>query len=243
MADLPQFYKKVVPISEKAHRDWRVRADHGYSFAATTNAVMLATIEFPPACREYPIVFVAHDGSVRPVAVLGMKRNQNLFLKMDGSWDARYLPAYVRRYPFILAADPKRPEQFTICIDESFSGFNREQGESLFTAWGQQSDYLKRATGFLRDFQVQGRRTEEFCQRLTALEVLAPMQANISASSGEKFSVAGFQVVSREKLAALKPAKLAELIKSGDLELIYQHLTSLTNFQRVTDLMAVPGLR
>jgi hypothetical protein len=55
------------------------------------------------------------------------------------------------------------------------------------------------------------------------------MQANVERASGEKYSLGGFMGVNRQKLKDLKPAKLAELLKSDQMELIFAHLASLSN--------------
>lgn len=232
----PQFYKKVVALSEKEHADWRVKMDNNYEFSRQTNAVLVSAVEFAHVTHEYPIVFVDHSGDIRPVAILGLKPQQNLYLDEKYSWDAKYIPAYVRRYPFILAGDEiKSDTTYTVCIDESFPGFNRKSGERLFTEKAEHSPYLQRAITFLKDFQAQGQATEQFCAHLKKLGLLEPMQANIASAQGEEFSVAGFMVVSRDRLKEIKPLELAELVKSDEMALIYQHLLSLGNFSKLTE--------
>jgi hypothetical protein len=238
MPETPQFYRKIAALNHQAHRDWRVSAQTNYGFASETNAVLLTTVEFPLAACEFPIVFILSGTRVRPVAVMGLKERQNLFVQPGGGWAGRYIPAYVRRYPFILAGEAENSGQFTVCVDEDFAGFNREQGESLFEADGQHSPFLKRAVTFLQDYQLQGRRTEAFCEQLQALGVLDSMQANVAPLDGGRFSLAGFLAVNRQRLKALKASKLAEMAKDDSLELLYLHLQSLTNFQRLSNQLA-----
>ena len=238
MSETPQFYRKIAALNPQAHRDWRVSGQANYGFAAETNAVLMTTVEFPLAACEFPIVFILSGTRIRPVAVMGLKERQNLFVQPDGAWAGRYIPAYVRRYPFILAGEAESSGQFTVCVDEDFTGFNREQGEALFEADGQQSPFLKRAVTFLQDYQLQGRRTESFCEQLQALGVLDSMQANVAPLDGGRFSLAGFLAVNRQRLKALKASKLAEMTKDDSLELIYLHLQSLANFQRLSNLLA-----
>jgi len=236
----PQFYSKVVALSDKSHADWKIKADDNYEFARKTNAVLVTAVEFPLVASEYPIVFIEQGGDIHPVAILGLKPEQNLFVDDKSSWDAKYIPAYVRRYPFILAGDVgKADSTYTVCIDENFSGFNRKSGERLFTDKGKHSTFLERAIAFLKDFQSQGTATSQFCSHLKKLGLLEPMQANIAASvHGEEFSVAGFMVVSRDRLKAKKPVELAELVKTDEMGLIYHHLSSLSHFKNLTDRYA-----
>ncbi len=230
----PQFYSKVVALSDQGHSDWKVKADNNYSFTSGTNAVLITAVEFALAACEYPIVFIQQGDTFRPVVILGLKDGQNLYLDADSKWGSKYIPAYIRRYPFILAGDSSANDPtYTVCIDESFKGFNRKEGEPLFEDDGKQSAYLERAITFLKDYQAQGVATEAFCNTVKKLDILEPMQANIASAQGEDFSVAGFWVISRDKLKEKKPLELAELVKSDEMSLIYAHFSSLSNFTQL----------
>lgn len=229
--DAPQFYQKVVALSSEGHSNWKIKPDINYEFADNTNAVLVTGVEFPLAACEYPIVFVQQDEIFQPLVVLGLKEGQNLFLNKKNGWDAEYIPAYVRRYPFILAGDMTvKDPTYTVCIDESFKGFSQNEGEPLFNDDGSNSPYLDQAIAFLKDYKAQGVATERFCKTIKKLDILEPMQANIASAQGEDFSVAGFWVISRDKLKQIKPLELAELIKSDEMDLVYAHFSSLSNF-------------
>lgn len=228
-AQTPLFYKKVVPLSKERHKDLHLEPISGFSFAAETNSVYITAVEFPRAALEYPIVFGRDaQGAAFPLVLLGLKKNQNLFVEKDGRWNARYIPAYARRYPFILATPPGNQQQFTVCIDEGYAGFNMaNEGEPLFDARGQETRLLKQAVEFLREFQNHVQVTTQFCRQLVELDLLEPVQASVSLKSGEKHAVRGFQCVNRQKLKALPAKKVGELLKSDQLELIFDHLVSL----------------
>lgn len=231
MSIQPIFYKRVVPLSKEHHGQLYLEPVDGFEFARETNSLFIAAVEFPKACGEYPIVFGADNkGDVFPVVLLGMKKNQNLFIDKKGQWKAEYIPAYVRRYPFILAQPESGADKFAVCIDEAYSGFNiAKEGRPMFNAKGEESAVLKQAVEFLKDYQNQVHLTTLFCKSLAALGVLEPMQANIELKGGGKFALGGFQCVNRAKLGMVKPAKLADLVKTGHMELIYAHLLSLNN--------------
>lgn len=228
---LPLFYKKVVPLNKEAHGELYIEGIEGYAHTKETNSIYIAAIEFLQVSREYPIVFAkGSDDVVFPVALLGVEKNKNLFVDDKGAWTANYIPAYVRRYPFILATADDNKDNFAVCIDESFPGFNTaKEGKSLFDDKGEQTDILKQALDFLKDYQSHVKLTTLFCENLSKLDILEPMQANIERTTGEKTSLGGFMGVNRDKLKALKPAKLAELLKSDQMELIFAHLASLSN--------------
>ena len=228
---LPLFYKKVVPLNKEVHGELYIEGIEGYQHTRDTNSIYIAAVEFLQASREYPIVFAqSADGNVFPVVLLGLQKNENLFVDKNGKWKADYIPAYVRRYPFILASTDKEKTNFTVCIDESYPGFNTaKEGKPLFNEKGEQLELLNQAVDFLKDYQKHVQLTTLFCENLSKLDILEPMQANIEMASGEKHSLGGFMGVNREKLKAVKPAKLVEMIKTDQMELIYAHLVSLAN--------------
>lgn len=236
MSGQPLFYKKVTPLTKERHGNWFLKAETDYKFAAGTNCVYLAAVEFARALREYPIVFGrGGDGNVFPVALLGLKQDQNLYLTEEGYWQALYVPAYVRRYPFVLAEDPDG-ENFTVCIDEAYPGFNQDrQGDALFMENGEQAPILEQSVEFLKGYQAQIAETAKFCKALDHLGLYDPMQANVKTYSGEEFALTGFLVVDRSRLKALAPERLAELVRQDYLELIYAHVQSLSNVNTLID--------
>lgn len=231
----PLFYKKVVPLNKDIHGELYLESIEGFLYTKETNSVYIAAIEFLQASKEYPIVFAqSGDQKVFPVVLLGLKENQNLFVDDKGNWTANYIPAYVRRYPFILATPDEKEASFTVCIDESFPGFNTaKEGSPLFDEKGEQLDFLNQAVDFLKDYQTHVHLTTLLCENLSKLDILEPMQANMEFANGEKGALGGFMGVNREKLKALKPAQLAELIKTDQMELIFAHLASLQNLNNL----------
>ena len=225
-----------MPLNEKQHKHYSYESLVDYSFARETNAVFLSQTEFSKAAREYPIVFAGKDGNLAPFAIVGMQNQQNLFLNRDNGWDAVYIPAYVRRYPFVLA---KNSQNFTVCIDESSKRFNQSgTGERLFDEDGGQSQFLKNMLSFLNQYQMDLKRTQSFMAKLREYDLLEPMHANVELKSGERATLNDFFVVSRDKLKALDTDKLVELIKSDALERIYTHLVSMENFNPLMERFA-----
>jgi hypothetical protein len=228
MAKQLLFYETAVPVNLARHRDLCVERIT-YQFAASVNSVPLTAVEIPRAAREYTIVF-AGDDAVTPFAVVGVQGNENVYVSEDGTWNADYVPAFVRRYPFVFSRseDEKR---FTLCIDESWDGCNQEgRGERLFDENGERTSYLSQMLSFLEQYQAHFNRTQAYCRNLKELDLLEPMKADFTLPDGTKKSLVGFMAVNRDKLKALPTEKLAELVKSDELELTYNHLLSMNNF-------------
>jgi SapC len=232
-------YESVVPVMFANHRHSSVEVGRNFAFSSKVNSVPLTAIEFRDAQSDYPIVFAGNAEGVMPAVILGLREGENLYLSSDGKWDARYLPAFVRRYPFVFAKSDDE-QRFNLCIDEQFSGFNGDgRGERLFTDDGKPTTYVENILKFLQEYQVQFHRTERFCKTILDLDLLEPMQAQVELNSGEKYSLSGFMAINREKLKELSGDKLAELIKTDELELIYLHLQSMRNFGALKDRLGI----
>ena len=231
-------YETVVPLTAARHQECSVEFAANYSFSAKVNSVPLMAVEFPQAAQEYAIVFAGGPDNIMPAVILGLRRDENLYVANDASWGARYKPAFVRRYPFVFSLTPDG-ERFVLCIDEAFTGFNREgRGQKLFSADNQPTPYVDNILKFLQEYQTQFRRTQAFCKKIRELDLLEPMRAQVEMRSGEKLSLGGFMAVNRTKLKALPGDKLAELAKTDELELLYLHLQSMRNFTGLPDRLA-----
>ena len=231
-------YEHAVPVSKQKHHSISVKTGTNYDFAKNVNSVPLTAVEFPSAVADYCIIFAGNEDAVMPAVVLGVNENNNLYLSENGHWDANYIPAFVRRYPFVFSSSDSG-STFTLCIDEKFSGCNEEGvGERLFDSEQEMTQYLKNVLNFSKDYQGQFQRTQIFCKKLVEWNLLAPMKAQITLKSGKKVNLGGFQVVNRAKLKELSDEKLLELAKLDELELIHLHLHSMKNFSVMVERLA-----
>jgi hypothetical protein len=237
MTDL-LFYKKLVALNKDQHRHHSFKKFESLDFAAHTLSVLLTGSEFAEASKEYPIVFVkAADNSMMPFALLGLREGENLYIDASGKWNARYIPAYVRRYPFIFSEAGE--EQFMVCVDEDCVGLNvAGEGESLFDEQGAASPFVNNMIQFMQDYQVDYLRTRAFMEQLQKLDLLKESNAKITLNNAEDFLINGLWMVDEAKLAALDDDKLLQLAKSGDLGRIYAHLISLSNLNQLAALEA-----
>jgi len=176
-------YETVVHLSAARHRDCAVEIGGNYGFSRKTNSVPLMAVEFPFAASEYAIVFAGTKEQFMPAVILGVRESENLYLSQDSKWDAKYIPAFVRRYPFVFSDSPDK-QRLLLCIDEAFSGFNREgRGQKLFGADGKPTPYVEEILKFLQEFQAGYARTQAFCEKVRELDLLEPMQAQVEMAS------------------------------------------------------------
>lgn len=228
-------YETAVPVTPVRHGQHSVELGGNYAFSAGINAVPLMAVEILRAATEYAVVFTGAGDDVMPAVVLGVKGDQNLYLGPDGHWNAKYVPAFLRRYPFVFSASSDN-KTLTLCIDEACPGLNTKgRGQRLFAEDGKPTPYVDQVLNFLKEYQSHFLRTQVFGRRLKEWGLLEPMTARVSTPSGGKLSLTGFMAASRAKLRQLDPEKLAELAKTDELELLYLHLYSMRNFNDVKD--------
>lgn len=231
-------YNDVIPVSKDKHAKYSYKPTGNYDFARQTNSVPLVAAEFAMAAMHYAVVFGQAADGVVPAAVLGVRDSENLFVAANGNWEAAYIPAFVRRHPFIFGSDDKT-QTLTLMVDESCAGFNKSgKGELLFDADGEQTTFVKNVLAFLGEYQGQTLATNEFTKTLNDLGLLEPAEAHLPLPSDPERRLRGFLIVSRDKLKALPAEKLVELHNSGALELIYLHLFSLHNLSRLQEKMS-----
>jgi hypothetical protein len=235
----PVDYDKPVLLDRDKHRSWRIKPSGSFAFANNSNSLYIAGAEFPEAMKEYPIVFTrGQGGKVSPVVMLGLRSRQNLFVDAQGRWEGRYIPAFVRRYPFVLAQLKQGDAQMGVCIDEGYPGISTSEGEALFDAEGKNTAFLDNALGFLTRYQQEFARTEVFCQHLADAGVLREMNAKADVKDGRSFTVSGLLVVDEKKLFALPDDTALALFRSGELNLVAMHLASLSNMNRLVQKLA-----
>ncbi|MDP1630712.1 MAG: SapC family protein [Caulobacter sp.] len=242
------FYTTPEPLSREGHGGLGVRRlDKPFHFAAPGHVVPLTVAEFNFAATSYPIIFAGPEHM--PLAVTGINPGQNLFVNEDGSYVVgAYVPAYVRRYPFVLATDDAQ-ERMVVCIERGADIFadKKDADTPLFDEKGEPSEYTVGAIKFCEDFETERRRTESFAKLLGDLDLFEQRDATFNFpnqdGTSQAVKLADYFAVSEEKLAALPAEKLAELRDSGALEKIYNHLTSLVGWDRLVAIASDTAAR
>ena len=235
------FYERPVPLNRTAHKDLRIKGVQNLKFAHNVHSVPLTCTEFPVTARDIPILFAGPDiASAGPMALLGLRQSENLFLDNEGQWaQGVYVPAFVRRYPFVLAEKPAGTEgdDFTVFLDEGYEGFSDKEGERLFKEDGTETDMLKNAVSFLGEFQQHVARTKQFVEELRKHDLLEPRNIRLERN-GNVLNLNGLFVVNEEKLRQIDPQTAHQFISDGTMGWIYAHLLSLQNIDRVGQRLA-----
>lgn len=236
---LPLFYRSPRPLDSRRHAGKRLKATADLGFARATNSVPLNGIEFLLAVKHYPIVFTATDPVV-PVAVVGLRERENLYLKADGAWEpGAYIPAYVRRYPFIFLENADR-SQFTLCIDEASGSLDESEGEVLFEGDAPAQAAL-RARDFCSAFQAQAVATRAFADAVAGAGLLVENRAQVALRDGRALGMSGFRVIDEAKFNALPDETILDWRRKGWLPLVYCHLISTSNWANLVDRVAGAG--
>ena len=212
------FYERPVPLNRTQHKDLRLKGIPSLRFAAGVHSVPLTGVEFPAAARDLPILFAGSSmEEAGPMALLGLRQNENLFIDADGQWAANtYVPAFVRRYPFVLAEKPAGQEgdDFTVFLDEAYEGFGSDEGERLFQDDGTDSEMLKNAVNFLGEFQQHVGRTQWFMEQLRKHDLLEPRNIRLE-KDGKTINLNGLFVVNENKLRELDEKTAHEFLREG----------------------------
>lgn len=250
--NLPLFYKDLVPLSSVDHADFHARALDSADFLIDQHAVPLTSDEFVSACRFFPIVFSAGDNPV-PLALMGLNEGVNTFVDAEGKLvNPVYVPAYIRRYPFLLARLNPDSEDLSLCFDPTSDAIGKfEEGDALFEN-GQPTAPINAVLEFCKNFEEAGQRTGFFMDELKKAELLMEGEVAIQPEGSDKpYIYRGFQMVDENKLRELRGDVLRKMMQNGVLGLIFAHLFSLQLMRevfaeqvkagKVPEILEVPG--
>lgn len=222
---MPLFYNRVFSLDPARDQGLRLASAPNAAFARQTSLIPLLANEFGAALADYPIVFTS-GATVDAVAVVGIKTDENLFVDADGRWKAGcYVPAYVRRYPFIFIDLPDG-DSSALGYDPNSTLIGPDQDVPLFDG-DQPTDATRQALSFCATFRNEARTSAAFVKAIVEAGVLTEKAAQISLSNGAQARADGFQVVDEEKLGRLPDDQLLDWQRKGWLALIHAHLFSL----------------
>ena len=229
-------YKNLVPVNKARHSAKKIRQVQGFSYAAGFHIASIMAHEFARAASIYPVVFLEDkaEDSFRPVVLMGLDAGENLFVDATGKWQASYVPAIIRRYPFALASSGEEGK-FTVCVDEGSDLISDTEGVALFDEKGEPAEPLENVKRYLGELQQMDMFTREFCKFLAAQNMFTPMNMRVRQSDQTK-NINGCYVLNEERLNGLSTDRFVELRDKRYLPAIYAHLVSLAQVERLVML-------
>ncbi len=234
---LPLFYTRPEPLSSEKHAKLGLKKNFGIGFTREINAVPINMIEMPQVCHFYPIAF-SPDGNATPVAILGLRDKENLYLRENGLWeDSTYIPAYIRRYPFIFSELPGGNDQLTLCVDMDDKVVEEGSEQAFFDRDGKPSQLSSTALEFCKSYHSAAQQTLEFSKALSASGLLVEREAQINVAGNRRINFSGFRIIDEKKLSEMSDKDFIEWRKKGWLPFLYAHLFSGAQWQRLTFLL------
>ncbi len=227
-ANLPLFYKDLMPLNSRDHGEWKCKTTDTASWIVGQHAIPLTAEEFVHASRHYPIVFSVADKPV-PLALMGLNEGVNTFFDDQGKLTSpAYVPAYARRYPFMLAKLTPDTEELSLCFDPTSVLLGEFEVVTRLFENGQPSESCKATLDFCRNFEEAGFRTQAFVDELLKHDLLMDGEVSIQQQgSDQPYIYRGFKMIDQEKLRDLRGDVLRSMNQNGMLALIFAHLFSL----------------
>jgi hypothetical protein len=235
-ANMPLFYSNPEPLDASKHKGLALQKGFGFGFTQEANAVPVNLIEMTQICHYYPIAF-SPDENATPVAILGLRDNENLFVDAQGQWNSNsYIPAYIRRYPFIFSEMPEG-DQLTLCVDMNTDIVKKSGDQTFFDNEGKASELSQNALEFCKSYHAAAQQTLAFSKALAESGLLIEREAQLNVAGNRRISFSGFKIINEEKLAEMKDADFLEWRKKGWLPFIYAHLLSGSQWNNLTHLL------
>ena len=230
-------YDKVIPLTRNAHGNKRFRPLPDYSFASGQTLIPFAASEITHLTARLPLAFMeAGDAGLRPMALLGLDGKNNLLVDANGRWLQDYVPAAIRRYPFLLARNEQSEgdaaNQATVAIDEAADCLSDSEGEPLFTEEGEPGERLQGIIKLLQDFDGGLQTATRAARRLAEVGVLEDWSPRVEVGD-KRWQLKGLQRVNEEALNKLDAETFAGLRQGGALAIAYAQMLSMSQLARL----------
>jgi SapC protein len=233
---LPLFFKRVVGVNPQLHSHLKLDRTTGYAFATKAQSVPIGLTEFDAVAQHFPILFTTGPAPV-PVALLGLREGENLFVRPDGAWQPdTYVPAYVRAFPFIFVEDAAN-KNVVVGMEPDAEQIRPDKGQPLFED-GRPSAALNEAVGFCQAFREAVASAANFGRALEAAKLLEEEEATVNFTIGGTARIRGFKIVKPERLAEVDDATFLDWRRMGYLNAVYAHLFSAGRWGRLIELGA-----
>jgi len=227
-----KMYNNIELITKDEHKEFGVANVEGFAHAKELTTSMITMSEYYQSCKSYPIVFAKNEEEGWfSVALLGLEK-ENKFLK-DGVWkEDCYIPAYIRRYPFIYI---KNEDDLLLGFDADHKVSKEEAGERHFFDKDENTtEFVTNVLTFMNQVQNSTKATKEFIETLEELDLLEASNITGNNAEGKEISITGFWVLKEDKLNELTQKNKTMLCKKSYMQPITAHLISLSNIQKLS---------
>jgi len=233
------FYENPQPLSREKHGKYGVKQlDKPFVFMEKNHFMPITAPEFGAAATSFPVIFAGEERT--PLAVMGIREGENLFVN-DGMYEGDfYMPSFARRYPFVLAGD-KVNDRFVVCVDEAAECVTDKKPQQMFFDGDDTSAFTKEAFQFLQDFERERQTTEVMIKRFIELDLFESKEMffqgnNADGSPAERQKIADYFAVTNERLGKLDAKTVKEFVDNGYLSVAHSHMISLGNWQRLVNM-------
>lgn len=234
-------FKRLVPVNKERHLGKKILPATDFGFAQQFHLASVMVHEFVRASAIYPVVFLEDKDNdhFRAVVLLGLDSGENLFVDAAGKWNASYVPAIIRRYPFALAKSAEEG-QYTVCIDEESALVNETDGEDLFDAQGEPTEVIENVKRYLGELQQMEVFTRQFAQFFSEHNLFTPLNMRVRHQEQTR-NITGCYVINEERINHLSNERFLEMREKRYLAPMYAHLNSLAQIERLVALKSDPG--
>lgn len=232
-AGMRQLMRRAEPLDGKKHGNLRVMQGQDFAYVSQMHTVPLSAIEFMPLARHCPIIF-AGDEQIQPVALMGLRPKENLFVEENGRWTTGcYIPAILRRAPFVLMQESKGGKAgVSLSLDVESPLISETEGTPLFKD-GKPTPLVAKMATFAAAYSKEQARTRVFVDALKAQNMLVERKMEITLATGQKISFTGIRVIDEDRLRHLDDAITLDWFKRGWINLAVAQILSLGNMGRL----------
>jgi SapC len=231
-AGMPLFYKDPRPLDPSVLGGYGLKRGKGFSFSTTCHAIPISLTEFPLVQKHYPIVFASGDPPL-PLAALSLTRDENLFVDAEGNWaDDHYVPAYVRRYPFVLGEMPNENRMF-LCVDVASDLVTNQNPDVPFFDGQKPTEIVNQALELCRRFHEDLVITKAYCLELQKQGLLRETQLNSTGPDGQQVVAGSFITIDPQTFDQLSDTVFTDFRRRGILPPVYMQQSSQSNWARL----------
>ncbi len=222
------FFSNVVALNSDAHKNLKIASGVNYAFSTKAHAIPAVVVEVPLLAKEYPVVIAKDaDDSHTLLVALGFAEQSNAYVSAEGEWLAQYVPAHIRRYPFISLPTTEDPEKSVLCIDQDAPHFIGKGGKALFDKKGEATEITQNALRMNEEYELSMAETRRFIADIVEQDILEECTEN------SDYGNVTFYRINVEKLSAIDEETTIKWKQDNYLTVLNWLLQSQRNWREI----------